>query len=250
MARPESDPEYARVFTEGYLLHTREKEVLASRLRRLLRGVRCGRALDIGPGDGKATQVLAEHAREIVAVEPQARFAEALARRLPRARVLRTTVQRAKFRPRSFDLILASHMLYYIPLDGWERFLETALGWLKPGGRLVVVMSAGDSGWFKSVAELSALLKVSPNFSYTAPEEFFKTAAGGADKLLRYSAPFRFRGTRKQLEYFLVELELLVPYRMMSAAQRRRVARYVRSRWRGARGYEQDNRYVVGVWRR
>jgi SAM-dependent methyltransferase len=248
VARPESGDDYEKVFTEGYLFHTDEKEVLAGVLRQLLAGRRFASALDVGPGDGTMAAILAEHADRLTAVEPQAGFARKLRRRIPRVKIAGSLIQDVSFRKASFDLILASHMLYYIPLDGWDTLLERLLSWLKPGGLLLVVMSAGDSDWFRSVSELSRRLGLAPNFSYLAPEHFFKVAAGGADRIIPYDATFDFKGSSKQLEYFLVELELLAPRRLLSAEQKRLVARYVREK-RGARGhFILKNRYLVGVW--
>jgi SAM-dependent methyltransferase len=44
-----------------------------------------------------------------------------------------------------YDLIICAHVLYFVAQDSWDGFLQSMISYLKPGGRMVVVLVAkGD----------------------------------------------------------------------------------------------------------
>ncbi len=106
------------------------------------------RVLDLGAGTGTNTHALAKHFREVVAVEPvlervqfmRHRFAQ---ERLSNTRLIRSSLWKLPFEPRSFDLAVMNGVLEWVP-EGREEdprelqleALKKVQSLLRPGGYL------------------------------------------------------------------------------------------------------------------
>jgi SAM-dependent methyltransferase len=98
-----------------------------------------GDVLEIGPGTGKLTVPLAERGYRITAIEPGARMADLLARRVrrwPSVRIVRSTFEDAPVEPGSFDLVVAATAFHWV--DPGLRY-GLAAGALRPGGALALI---------------------------------------------------------------------------------------------------------------
>ena len=95
--------------------------------------------LEIGPGTGKLTVPLAERGFRITAIEPGARMANLLARRVarfPDVRIVRSTFEEAPIEPASFDLVVAATAFHWVDPD---RRYDLAAAALRPGGALGLI---------------------------------------------------------------------------------------------------------------
>jgi SAM-dependent methyltransferase len=103
---------------------------------------RPGRVLEVGCGQGWASEWIKEElGAEVVAVDQSERMVELTRRRGVDARV--GDVQDLPFEDESFDAVLAAWMLYHVPdLDSGLAELARVL---RPGGRLVAVTNAPES---------------------------------------------------------------------------------------------------------
>jgi SAM-dependent methyltransferase len=103
---------------------------------------RPGRVLEVGCGQGWASEWIKEElGAEVVAVDQSERMVELTRRRGVDARV--GDVQELPFEDESFDAALAAWMLYHVP--DLDRGLAELARVLRPGGRLVAVTNAPES---------------------------------------------------------------------------------------------------------
>lgn len=248
MARPESGNDYHKLFSQGYLAHSNEKEILSPIIRDLLKDRKMTSFLDVGPGDGTISKIFAEHSQEIVFVEPQKRFCEQLKQTIPSAKIINSKIQDAPFKEKSFDAVLGSHVLYYFPLDQWSPLVNRLYSWVKPGGRLYLILNCADSDWYRMSIELARLLKVVPGFSFWDPDNFFQSVVGGASRLIHFDSVFDFQGTSKQLEGFILELMLLLPRELITKEQCNTLQAFVQKQNFPAGQLRLNFKHVIGIW--
>jgi 2-polyprenyl-3-methyl-5-hydroxy-6-metoxy-1,4-benzoquinol methylase len=97
--------------------------------------------VDIGAGDGSLTRALCI-GRKIIAVEPYYQNTKQLMKLLSEShyQVILDTVDNVQIVPRSVDVILFCHVLYY--MRDICDVISKALDWLKPTGMLIFVLLA------------------------------------------------------------------------------------------------------------
>jgi trans-aconitate methyltransferase len=95
--------------------------------------------IDAGAGNGQVTAWYIEQFEQTIAIEPSPSLNADLRRTCPRAEVLQATILEARPADRG-DLILCSHVLYYIPKSDWQTTVAKMASWLAPRGTLVVVL--------------------------------------------------------------------------------------------------------------
>lgn len=165
--------DYRRAF-EVFLAHTDQKRTARRRLDELVAGLPSRELLiDAGAGEGMVTGWLAPAFRRAVAVEPNPFLRERLRRAVPRAEVLGGAILEAE-PPGRADLVLASHVFYYIPREAWLANLERLVAWTAPGGLAVVLLQNGDT-------DCMALLDrfVGVRYDLAGLAEEFRAAHGG-----------------------------------------------------------------------
>lgn len=105
--------------------------------------------LDIGAGRGNYARPFSQEFEQTTIVEPNEVFCEEI---LAWAAQNRSSIeshngewQSVDFRAK-VDLILMSHMLYYVPKKERMAFIRKAYNQLKPGGYLLIVLNSEDCG--------------------------------------------------------------------------------------------------------
>ena len=105
-------------------------------------------ALELGCGPGTWTGLLADRAKQVLAVDiSDAMLKQATEAHAQRSNVELTRSDIAGFDPgsRTFDRILSVRVLEYVP--EWRHAVESFGSWLTPGGRAVVVTKTPISIW-------------------------------------------------------------------------------------------------------
>ena len=100
--------------------------------------------VDAGAGNGKVTAWFTERFGRTIAIEPNASLRHDLERACPSAEIIPEQILNAEIATAG-DLILCSHVFYYIDASEWMRNLARLASWLAPGGVLVVVVQNHDT---------------------------------------------------------------------------------------------------------
>ncbi|MFK4064994.1 class I SAM-dependent methyltransferase [Streptomyces sp. NPDC029674] len=135
------------LFLAGTDQKTRTQEYLAQVAGRLAtRRV----FLDVGPAEGTITRHIGRLFERTVCIEPSRPMRDALAHTFPEARVLAEPLLEADPGV-TVDLALLSHVLYYVPRPQWTAAVLRVMGWIAPGGLLLVLMEKSDSSCMRMV---------------------------------------------------------------------------------------------------
>jgi anti-anti-sigma factor len=98
--------------------------------------------LDVGAGGGDLTGPISHLFERTTVVEPNAEQTRRLRDRFPRFTVLESTLDRADLGSEPFDLILCSHVLYYVPQSEWPGHVRKMHRHLAPDGKLIIVLQS------------------------------------------------------------------------------------------------------------
>ena len=112
-------------------------------VRRLMRGVPAGRAVDVGPGPGGNAAVLRDLGWQVTGVELTETGAELCARR--GVAVVRGDATRLPVADSSVDLVMSTDVWEHVDDD--EAVARESFRVLRPGGRLLVAVPAGMDMW-------------------------------------------------------------------------------------------------------
>ncbi|MDJ0718685.1 MAG: class I SAM-dependent methyltransferase [Prochloraceae cyanobacterium] len=109
--------------------------------------------IDAGAGNGELLSHFLTKFHRCIAIEPSANFAGDLLKLIPDRDLYQTTILGT---PRSLpkaNLVIESHVKYYIPLDEWAINTDRLISWLAPGGCLVEVLQSKHSDFQTMRAE-------------------------------------------------------------------------------------------------
>ena len=141
---------------ETFLRYTDEKAVSATVLANILEDHLAEGAsmLDIGAGNGEylglaLQHIPTRHRINVTLVEPSQDLLQPLSRRFTKqlpdshVEILNTDLQNFAS-DKKFDLILMAHLFYHIAQPARPEQLQKAIGLLKPGGTLIIVLREQD----------------------------------------------------------------------------------------------------------
>ncbi|GAA2404549.1 hypothetical protein GCM10010420_35100 [Streptomyces glaucosporus] len=201
-----SGEDYRRAF-ELFLAGTDEKAVTHEYLTELVERLpRRGLFLDVGAGNGVTTRHVGRYFERVVAVEPSGHMRRALRRRCPDAVVLPEPVDRLDLDLRP-DLVLCSHVLYYLPEEEWEPTVRRLLGWVAPGGELVVVLQNPENDCMRMVRHFTPARFDLSGLAGRLAED----GGGTAGDVLLETLPVRYRATGLAEAVDVAELMVNVP---------------------------------------
>ena len=95
--------------------------------------------IDAGAGTGKVTAWFIDTFHQTIAIEPNSSLCDELRRTCPTAAVLPETILKAQPAAKG-DLVLCSHVFYYLDKIAWMQHLQQLVSWVSPTGALVVVL--------------------------------------------------------------------------------------------------------------
>ncbi len=105
--------------------------------------------LDVGPGDASLTKYLAKYFKHITATDLNNHVLNNLEKHLPNEidYVKKVgCVRNLKFNSNYYDLVVLSHILYYINTNTWLEVINSTYKSLKENGLLVIVLGGDELG--------------------------------------------------------------------------------------------------------
>ena len=144
-----------RDYFSSFLKHTDEKKRSRDWFsRELLPRIGTRNVLiDAGAGNGELLSHFLPQFHRCIAIEPSPVFARDLLQLIPEEALYQTTILGAPSSLPKANLVVESHVKYYIPLEEWEINTDRLISWLAPGGCLVEVLKSEHSDFQIMIAE-------------------------------------------------------------------------------------------------
>jgi hypothetical protein len=131
--------EYHEAF-QVFLDHTDQKLKAQKVLSDLIDGLPSrGVFIDAGAGNGMVTSWFTKRFARTIAIEPNASLRHDLERTCPTAKIIPEQILNTEI-DASGDLILCSHVFYYVDSSEWMQTLARLASWLAPRGLLVLLV--------------------------------------------------------------------------------------------------------------
>jgi len=138
----EEDAEYQRQLAL-FVKSSTEKGIELVKIGEIIAGLAQRRSfLDVGAGGGDLTIPISQSFDETTVVEPNERQTRYLRRRCPQFRIINDSWDRVDLGPERFDLILCSHVLYYITEGQWLDTIGKMYNHLEEGGCIAIVIQS------------------------------------------------------------------------------------------------------------
>lgn len=106
--------------------------------------------IDAGAGNGEVTRAFADAFDRTIAIEPNVYLLSQLQQAIPHAEAIAEPILKAKPTAKG-DLVLCSHILYYIPPEEWLAHLECLVSWMSPTGVTAVILQNRETGCMNMV---------------------------------------------------------------------------------------------------
>ncbi len=138
----EEDDEFKRQL-ELFVKSSTEKGIELVKIGEIIAGLTGRRSfLDIGAGGGELTIPVSLSFEKTTVVETNEQQTRYLQRRCPHFRIIRDSWEDVDLGSEQFDLILCSHVLYYITEDRWVTIIEKMYAHLAKGGCMAIVIQS------------------------------------------------------------------------------------------------------------
>jgi SAM-dependent methyltransferase len=237
--------EYHRAF-QVFLDHTDQKLQAQKWLTDLIDRLPSRRVfIDAGAGNGKVTAWLTDRFGRTIAIEPNASLRSELKRACPTAEIIPRQNSGRQIGAAA-DLILCSHVFYYIDAAEWLPSLERLASWLSSGGVMVLVVQNHDTDCMRMLEHFFGR-----RFLVSSLARQFQEERGGAYQVLVETVPAHIETPDFPSAYAITEFMLnLLP--MPDAPARHALEEYVRARFERPNGsfrFSCDQDFVQ-IWRR
>jgi hypothetical protein len=208
-----------------FLEHTDQKAQARAWLNRLVEQLPERRTfIDAGAGNGKVTEWFVDKFQRTIAMEPSPSLGAELCQRCPGAELLPQTILEAQ-PPARGDMVLCSHVFYYIPQESWLANLERMASWLAPQGRLIVILQSHGTDCMQLLEHFSG-----QRFNLATLAESFQRAHGQRYQVTVESVPAQVATADFAAAYTVAEFMLnLLP--MARPPARSALRGYVRERF-------------------
>jgi ubiquinone/menaquinone biosynthesis C-methylase UbiE len=152
---------HALICSSRWWARTVERELLPWGLARAALGEE---VLEIGPGFGATTKVLAQHAPSLTVLEREPRYCEHLRRELPPdVQVVAGDATEMPFEDARFSSVVCFTMLHHVPSAALQdRLIGEVSRVLQPGGLFAGTDSIGRSRSFRLLHLRDTLVRVPP----------------------------------------------------------------------------------------
>ena len=141
---------YKQAF-QVFLDHTDQKRNAKRWLRQMVETLPTRQVfIDAGAGNGAVTGAFADAFARTIAIEPNVYLLSQLQQAIPHAEAIAEPILKAKPGAKG-DLVLCSHILYYIPPEEWLAHLECLVSWMSPTGVTVVILQNRETGCMNMV---------------------------------------------------------------------------------------------------
>ena len=185
--------------------------------------------IDAGAGTGKVTAWFIDMFQQTIAIEPNSSLCEELQRTCPTAVVLPTTILQAQ-PPTTGDLVLCSHVFYYLEQTTWMQHLQRLVSWVSPGGSLVVVLQNPGTDCMRMLEHFFGR-----RFNLSALATTFEATRGKDYEVTVDTVPAHVETTDFTVAYTVAEFMLnLLP--MSQPPSRDAVQQYIRQHFSAAGG--------------
>ena len=195
-------PQYHRAF-QVFLDHTDQKDTARAWLDNQVQAVPSRQVLiDAGAGTGKVTAWYTDQFQQTVAIEPNPSLCQELRHTCPTAQVLPQMILDAR-PPAKGDLVLCSHVFYYIQRNDWMRTLEQLVSWLAPQGVFVAVLQNPETDCMRMLDHFFG-----QRFNLSVLAAAFQSAHGDHYRVELDTVPARVETTNLEAAYIVAEFML------------------------------------------
>lgn len=200
-------------YYDRYLQHYASRSDEKVKLRELLLGelkrVAKHAFLDVGPGEGELTIPISSLFESTTIIEVNSKFIVLLESKIPNLRVLNTGIEDLKAnRKDAYDLILLSHVLYYVDICAWNDVIRVLYSMLAARGMLVVVLNDNTGDWGELIARFKNKYPGQCAFNYRPFSEFISAIETTYQniKVVPYSSQLTYSDIDSAVEAVLDQL--------------------------------------------
>lgn len=145
IAAERADEALYKKHLESLVKYSNEKQILTDKILEAFQPDKSMSFLDIGAGDGAITFRIAEHVGETTAIELNPELCDVL-RANNNIKVIEQAFEDANLK--KYDLVLASHVMYYFECDRWVEMAGKMHEALNPNGKLSIIVFADSGGFY------------------------------------------------------------------------------------------------------
>lgn len=130
---------YERAF-KLFLANTDQKVRARVRLEELVASLaRRENFIDVGAGTGILTQWLADSFHQSIGIEPNATLTADFKKNCPGVELITSPLDQVNL-PALGDLVLCSHVFYYLDQESWSDTIQKLSSWVSPDGMFVNIL--------------------------------------------------------------------------------------------------------------
>jgi SAM-dependent methyltransferase len=213
-----------------FLAHTDQKVNARRWLDGLVQTLPARRVfVDAGAGNGQVTAWYLDRFERTIAIEPSPSLSADLRRACPGAQVQPVKILQAE-PDAAADLVLCSHVLYYIDRPEWLPTVARMASWLAPGGVLAVVLQHDDTDCMRMLGTF-----LGQSFDLAALAREFEQEHGRQYQVERHLVPAHVVTPDFARAYVVAEFMInLLP--MPNPPQRAALEEYVRTHFADPQG--------------